>query len=94
MTSPSSGVSNPAMIRRVVVFPQPEGPSRVTNSFLWMSRSIDLRTFSPPKDLEIERSSMSFSLFIPYKNPFLNKFRNGPMTHTGKKRETAPGAGA
>ena len=28
---PSVGVSRPAIIRSVVVFPQPEGPSRVMN---------------------------------------------------------------
>ena len=32
-TSPPLGSSNPAMIRRVVVFPQPLGPRRVRNSF-------------------------------------------------------------
>src|SRR6478752_9253957 len=31
-TRPRSGCSNPAMIRSVVVFPEPDGPSRVKNS--------------------------------------------------------------
>ena len=31
-TSPVSGVINPPIMRRVVVLPQPEGPSSVTNS--------------------------------------------------------------
>ena len=30
-TSPSLASSSPAMRRRVVVFPQPDGPSRVTS---------------------------------------------------------------
>ena len=30
---PESGVSNPPRRRRVVVFPQPDGPKRVINSF-------------------------------------------------------------
>lgn len=33
MTLPASGVSKPPMIRRVVVFPQPDGPRSVINSF-------------------------------------------------------------
>ena len=37
---PSSGISNPAIIRNVVVFPEPEGPSIVKNSPEGMSRSI------------------------------------------------------
>jgi hypothetical protein len=32
LTVPASGASKPAMSRRVVVFPQPEGPSRATIS--------------------------------------------------------------
>ena len=31
-TLPLSGCSSPAMMRRVVVLPQPEAPSKVTNS--------------------------------------------------------------
>src|SRR5690606_2576447 len=37
-TSPSSGCSKPAIMRRVVVLPQPEGPSRAKNSPSAMSR--------------------------------------------------------
>src|SRR5947208_4840493 len=37
--SPSEGDSRPAMHRRVVVFPQPEGPRRTTNSLSWTSKS-------------------------------------------------------
>ena len=35
--SPSVRSISPATIRRVVVLPQPEGPSRVMNSPCWMS---------------------------------------------------------
>src|SRR4051794_36455920 len=37
---PSSGRSKPAIIRNVVVLPQPDAPSREKNSPLAMSRSI------------------------------------------------------
>ena len=50
-TSPSSGVSKPAMMRSVVVFPQPDGPSRVTKSPSVMDRSSDLRSVSSSKRL-------------------------------------------
>src|SRR5581483_4395094 len=36
---PSSGCSKPAIIRSVVVLPQPDGPSIVKNSPSWISRS-------------------------------------------------------
>ena len=37
---PAVGCSKPAIIRRVVVLPQPDGPSRVKNSPLTISRSM------------------------------------------------------
>ena len=36
---PLVGVSSPAIMRRVVVLPQPEGPSRVTKELFSMTRS-------------------------------------------------------
>src|SRR5918994_7816360 len=41
--------SNPAVTRRVVVFPQPLGPSRVKNSPSVISRSIESTAVSSPK---------------------------------------------
>ena len=41
---PLSGCSSPAIMRSVVVFPQPEGPSRVKISASWISRSMPLTT--------------------------------------------------
>ena len=35
---PASGCSKPAMQRKSVVLPQPDGPSKVTNSFCLMDR--------------------------------------------------------
>ena len=61
-TSPASGVINPAMVRRAVVLPQPEGPSRVTNSPSRMSRSKPLSTCSPSKETAMSfREMMVFS---------------------------------
>ena len=46
--SPEVGGSKPPIIRRVVVFPQPDGPSSVKNSPDWTSRSMwSTTTFSP-----------------------------------------------
>src|SRR5262245_51341100 len=50
-TVPASAVSRPAMIRRRVVLPQPEGPRRVTNSWALTLRETSLRTRTCPKDL-------------------------------------------
>ena len=49
--SPSVGLSKPAIIRSVVVFPQPEGPRKVTNSPLLTSRSV-LKDLCDPVKLD------------------------------------------
>src|SRR3546814_1380133 len=36
---PASGSSSPAMMRKVVVLPQPDGPRKTTVSPAWMARS-------------------------------------------------------
>ena len=51
MMLPEVGVSNPATIRRIVVLPQPDGPSKETNSPLSMPRFTVLTTWVAPKDL-------------------------------------------
>src|SRR5215217_5177694 len=48
--SPSVMSSRPAMRRSSVDFPQPEGPTKTTNSPSWMSRSTPWMTFALPKD--------------------------------------------
>ena len=58
-TSPSSGRSNPAMRRNVVVFPQPDGPSSERNSPGCTSRSIASTAASEPKRFVTLRSSTS-----------------------------------
>ena len=63
---PSVGVSNPAIIRKVVVFPQPDGPNRVTNSpgFIVRLKSLTIYSF-PSKLFPIPLSSIILSIVIP-----------------------------
>jgi hypothetical protein len=46
------GVSNPAIIRKRVVLPQPEGPRREKNSPFFIDKSISFKTLMFPNDLE------------------------------------------
>src|SRR5438045_2655594 len=50
-SEPESAVSRPAMMRRSVVLPQPEGPRRVMNSPEWMEREMSQRTGVLANDL-------------------------------------------
>src|ERR1700735_10986 len=45
---PEVGVSRPAIIRRRVVFPEPEGPRKTRNSPSWVSRLTSLTAPSSP----------------------------------------------
>src|SRR3954467_1561579 len=56
---PASGRSNPAIIRSVVVFPEPDGPSRVKNSPASMSRSTWSTATTSPYVLRTPRSRTS-----------------------------------
>ena len=62
MTSPDVGVRNPPMIRSVVVLPQPDGPSSVTNSLSLISRSMFFRIFSPSNSTTMLRRLIIFSM--------------------------------
>src|SRR6476620_9506057 len=48
ITAPASGVSKPAIIRSVVVLPQPDGPSMVKNSPGGICRSIPSTATTSP----------------------------------------------
>ena len=48
-----SGFSSPAMTRRVVVLPAPDGPSSTKNAPSGMSSSRSLRASTSPNDFEI-----------------------------------------
>src|ERR1700716_958666 len=43
--SPEVMASSPAIMRKVVVFPQPEGPTKTTNSLSWICRSTSFTTW-------------------------------------------------
>ena len=49
--SPVVGFSKPAMMRSIVVFPQPDGPKNVINSPSLNSSVNSFKTFTSPKDL-------------------------------------------
>src|SRR5712691_11758980 len=53
---PSSGVSNPAIIRNVVVLPQPDGPSSAKNSPASIARSTPSTARLIPSKLLLRRS--------------------------------------
>src|SRR5258708_22226116 len=43
--------SSPATMRRVVVLPQPDGPTRTTNSLSWISRLTSLTAWTLPSNV-------------------------------------------
>src|SRR5215471_16520077 len=53
---PSSGVSKPAIMRKVVVLPQPDGPSRAKNSPAAIVRSTPSTARLMPSKLLLRRS--------------------------------------
>src|SRR5215813_9526894 len=55
---PSSGISSPAMQRKVVVLPQPDGPSRVKNV---PGSSVKLASRMPPAIWSVELSKILVS---------------------------------
>ena len=61
-TSPEVGVRKPPIMRSVVVFPQPEGPSRVTNSLSFISRLMFLSICSPSNSTTMFRRLIIFSI--------------------------------
>src|SRR5882724_8100055 len=58
-TVPVVTSSSPAINRRSVDFPQPEGPTNTQNSASAMTRSISSNTFTRPNDFPTFRSSTS-----------------------------------
>ena len=55
------------MIRSIVVFPQPDGPSNVTNVFSLIERLKSSMTNSPLYDFEM--CDKSIRVFFNYHNP-------------------------
>src|SRR5881296_3599417 len=68
MISPSSGTSNPATQRRVVVLPQPEGPRMTTNSPLETSRERPSTAAAPSNFLTrlTRRSSLILLAYVGF----------------------------
>lgn len=63
--SPEEGRSNPAIIRRVVVFPQPDGPRKVTNSPRFTVKEKSETALKPSLNvLNTFFNSMMFSLLF------------------------------
>ena len=62
-TSPDVASSSPAMMRSSVDLPQPDGPTKTTNSPSFTSRSMPFSTSTLPKDfadvLDFERAQYS-----------------------------------
>src|SRR5262245_50857689 len=65
---PSVGCSNPAIIRRVVVLPQPDGPSIEKNSPLGMSTLIPATAATSPKRLTRSTRETSPAIKPPYQS--------------------------
>ena len=61
--TPASGVSNPAIIRRSVVLPHPEGPRSVVNARLLNSMVSGGITVTPWKDFVMPRSAILMFCF-------------------------------
>src|SRR3984885_2108862 len=59
--SPSLTLSSPAIMARSVDLPQPEGPTSATNSPVFASRSMPLRTWTEPKRL-VSRETVSVAM--------------------------------
>ena len=58
ITSPAVVCSSPAIIRKVVVFPQPDGPSRQTTSPAATDKSTSFTAVKAPNILVIFLSSI------------------------------------
>ena len=76
ITFPVSGVVKPPNIRRVVVLPQPLGPSKVTKLFSLMERFRSSRTSSPSKLFDMCCKSMKGWLMIIKISFYLNVIKN------------------
>ena len=71
-SSPSVGLSNPAIIRSVVVFPQPDGPRNVTNSPLCIVRLKSSTTQKPSSNVRLiffNSIIFSFAVFLSNASP-------------------------
>ena len=93
--SPLSGVSRPAMQRRIVVFPQPDGPSRAKNSprrteNVTPSAATTVRASSPlPAANVFVRSSMRSSASLIAAGYRASRRRERPRRRVHRARRTS-----
>src|SRR5918993_1280288 len=81
--------SSPAMMRRSVVFPQPEGPRKQTNSPGVISRSTSFSAVKAPKFFEIPcRRMQGKSLLVRFRD---KDSKDGVTRRTLKKVASALG---
>src|SRR5262249_19935184 len=82
---PVSLRSSPATMRKVVVLPQPEGPSRVTNSPCSIARSMPSTAFTSPK---CRRTWSRATLGMALLEDLLGELEHGvlPLGHGGAER--------
>ena len=79
-TRPASTRSRPARQRRSVVFPQPDGPSRTTNSLSFTSRSTPSTAVKLPKVLRTPSNRMSATVQRPFPADFHVSVPPGPSS--------------
>src|SRR5262245_60204847 len=61
MTLPESAISRPALVRRIVLFPEPEGPNKATNWPAWTSNETSSTAWNEPYFLDRPRTSIATS---------------------------------
>ena len=69
--SPEVMLSSPATMRRVVVLPQPDGPTSTTNSWSWMSRFTSLTACTSSYFLFKLRIATSAMTRYPFTDPVM-----------------------
>src|ERR671918_683164 len=81
--SPSVTSSSPATMRSEVVFPQPDGPTRTTNSASPTSRSSSLTAQVPSRKIFVTRSNVTLATRPPLRVIFraLARRRDGLPDH-------------
>src|ERR1700752_4735609 len=78
MMAPAVGSSRPAIMRRSVVLPQPDGPSRQTN----LPSGTDRLTLPTALVTSLMASpDMLFPAFLSAKDPLTASLRSAPLPH-------------
>src|SRR5258708_20950112 len=95
--SPEVMASRPAIMRKVVVLPQPDGPTNTTNSLSWMCRStsfttcvvsnflLSLRTMTSAMTLSLDRAGEARDVMFD-KEGVDDRHRDRAQQRTGHQR--------